>query len=98
MERNNSRSPVEHLLKTDKPYIAHDVIDETIKTSVVAFGSGLFIASIRNAMTRRNVGALGVFTRGAPIIGIASMCLPQLAGWAMDAYLSSPPLLLVILG
>lgn len=70
-ERNNSLSPVAHLLKS-KPYVAHDVIGETTKTGVVAFGSGVFIASIRNAMMRKNVGAWGVFTRGAPIIGLAS--------------------------
>jgi hypothetical protein len=72
MERNNSLSPVAHLQRTPKPYVPHDVIGETSKTAIVAFGSGLFIASIRNAMDRRNVGALGIFTRGAPIIGLAT--------------------------
>lgn len=83
-ERNNSLSPVAHLTKTDKPYKAHDVINETSKTALVAFGSGIFIASIRNAMMRKNVGAWAVFTRGAPIIGLASMStvplLPNVLG------------------
>lgn len=56
-----------------KPYVPHDVLDETAKTSLVGLGSGFFIAAIQNAMSRRNVGALSVFTRGAPIIGICGM-------------------------
>jgi hypothetical protein len=86
MERNNSLSPVAHLQRTPKPYVPHDVIGETSKTAIVAFGSGLFIASIRNAMDRRNVGALGIFTRGAPIIGLAST-LPYLCNWLVFSWL-----------
>lgn len=56
-----------------KPYVPHDVLDETAKTSLVGLGSGFFIAAVQNAMSRRNVGALSVFTRGAPIIGICGM-------------------------
>lgn len=57
--------------QTEKPYVAHDVLDETTKTAVVGLGSGFFIAAIQNALSKRNVGAMGVFTRGAPVIGIA---------------------------
>lgn len=53
-----------------KPYVPHDVLDETAKTSLVGLGSGFFIAAIQNALSKRNVGAMSVFTRGAPIIGI----------------------------
>ncbi|KID96643.1 Mitochondrial import inner membrane translocase subunit Tim17 family protein, partial [Metarhizium majus ARSEF 297] len=59
-------------LESDKPYAPHDVLDETAKTAVVGLGGGFFLAAIRNAMSKRNVGALGVFTRGAPIIGICA--------------------------
>jgi hypothetical protein len=61
------------LSESDKPYAPHDVLDETIKTAVVGLGGGFFLAAIRNAMAKRNVGAMGVFTRGAPIIGICGM-------------------------
>lgn len=56
-----------------KPYVPHDVLDETAKTSLVGLGSGFFIAAIQNALSKRNVGAMSVFTRGAPIIGICGM-------------------------
>ncbi|KAL6811676.1 hypothetical protein V8C40DRAFT_257848 [Trichoderma camerunense] len=55
-----------------KPYVPHDVLDETAKTSLVGLGSGFFIAAIQNALSKRNVGAMSVFTRGAPIIGICA--------------------------
>lgn len=64
-------------LESDKPYSPHDVLDETAKTAVVGLGGGFFLAAIRNAMSKRNVGALGVFTRGAPIIGICGMNCPR---------------------
>jgi hypothetical protein len=83
-ERNNSLSPVAHLTKADKPYVAHDVIGEVSKTALVSFGSGVFIASIRNAMMRTNVGAFGIFTRGAPIIGLASTWSSFNCGWDGD--------------
>ncbi|QUC17157.1 uncharacterized protein UV8b_01398 [Ustilaginoidea virens] len=58
--------------EADRPYAPHDVLDETAKTAAVGLGSGLFLAAIRNAMSRRNVGAFAVFTRGAPVIGICA--------------------------
>lgn len=54
----------------EKPYAAHDVIGETSKAAVVGLASGFFIAAIQNALSRRNVGTFGVFTRGGMIIGI----------------------------
>lgn len=59
--------------ESDAHYVPHDVFDETTNTAIVGLGSGLFIAAIRNAMSKRNVGAMSVFTRGAPIIGICGM-------------------------
>ncbi|KZZ92135.1 Mitochondrial import inner membrane translocase subunit Tim17 family protein [Moelleriella libera RCEF 2490] len=58
--------------ESEKPYTPHDVLDETTKTAVIGLGGGFFLASIRNAMAKRNVGALSVFTRGGPIIGICA--------------------------
>jgi hypothetical protein len=58
--------------RPERPYVPHDVIDETGKTAIMGLGSGIFVAAIHNALSRRNVGALSVFTRGAPIIGLAS--------------------------
>lgn len=75
-ERTESRSPLAHL-GSKKPYVPHDVIDETTKTAVVGAASGLFVAAIRNAVARNNVGAFSVFTRGAPIIGLCSMLRPM---------------------
>ncbi|KAG5942657.1 hypothetical protein E4U53_007197 [Claviceps sorghi] len=58
--------------EAEKPYAPHDVLDETVKTGVVGMGAGFFLAAIRNAMSKRNVGAFGVLTRGSPIIGICA--------------------------
>ncbi|OAA49595.1 Mitochondrial import inner membrane translocase subunit Tim17 family protein [Metarhizium rileyi] len=73
MDHHSSPSPSHPApLESEKPFAPHDVLDETAKTAVVGLGSGFFLAAIRNAMSKRNVGALGVFTRGAPIIGICA--------------------------
>ncbi|OAA81821.1 Mitochondrial import inner membrane translocase subunit Tim17 family protein [Akanthomyces lecanii RCEF 1005] len=56
----------------DNVYHPHDVLDETAKTSVVGLGAGFFLAAVQNALSKRNVGAFGVFSRGAPIIGLAA--------------------------
>lgn len=72
MEHPKSATPRPHFEPSTvfKPY---DVLDDTAKAGLVGGASGLFIASIRNALAKTNVGALSVFTRGAPIIGLASM-------------------------
>lgn len=72
MERQVSRSPLAHL-QPPKSYVAHDVIDEVSKTALIGLGSGVFVAAVRNALSRQNVGAWSVLTRGAPIIGLCSM-------------------------
>ncbi|TQV98232.1 hypothetical protein V2A60_008007 [Cordyceps javanica] len=53
-------------------YHAHDTLDETAKTAVVGLGAGFFMAAVQNALSKRNVGAFGIFSRGAPIIGLAA--------------------------
>lgn len=75
--RQVSRSAKAHLEadnNRNKPYVPHDVITETSKTALTGLGAGFFIAALRNATSRQNVGAWGVFTRGAPLIGLASTC------------------------
>ncbi|KAF7540221.1 hypothetical protein G7Z17_g12258 [Cylindrodendrum hubeiense] len=71
MERRTTQSHDAHNEAEDgfKPY---DTLNDTAKAGLVGGASGLFIASIRNALSKRNVGALSVFTRGAPIIGLAT--------------------------
>ncbi|KAG5978805.1 hypothetical protein E4U55_005905 [Claviceps digitariae] len=63
----------------EKPYTPHDVIDETVKTAVVGLGAGVFIAAVRNAMSKRNLSAFSVISRGSPIIG---MCAAGPAAYA----------------
>ncbi|KAG6012669.1 hypothetical protein E4U41_005257, partial [Claviceps citrina] len=58
--------------ESEKQYAPHDVLDETVKTGAIGLGGGFFLAAIRNAMSKRNVGAFGVITRGSPIIGICA--------------------------
>ncbi|PHH60352.1 hypothetical protein CDD81_1837 [Ophiocordyceps australis] len=55
-----------------KPFKPHDVIDGMIKTGLFGLGGGLYIVAVRNALSKRNVGVLSIFTRGAPIIGICA--------------------------
>ncbi|KAH7154894.1 hypothetical protein B0J13DRAFT_521068 [Dactylonectria estremocensis] len=71
MERRSTPSQEAHHDAKDgyKPY---DTLNDTGKAGLVGGASGLFIASIRNALAKRNIGALSVFTRGAPIIGLAT--------------------------
>ncbi|KND92964.1 NADH-ubiquinone oxidoreductase 21.3 kDa subunit [Tolypocladium ophioglossoides CBS 100239] len=72
MDRQTSPNPKALVEESDKPYVPHDVLDETAKTALVGLGSGFFLAAIQNALSKRNVGAMSVFTRGAPVIGICA--------------------------
>ncbi|PHH74255.1 hypothetical protein CDD80_3206 [Ophiocordyceps camponoti-rufipedis] len=71
MEEGRGKPPV-FSQEADEPFVPHDVIGLSAQTGLMGAGAGLFIASIRNAMSRGNVGALSVFTRGGPIIGMAA--------------------------
>ena len=73
MERQQSRSPFAQLHDEDKPYEAHDTITETIKTGSVGLGAGFVVAALQNALAKRNLGAMAVFTRGAPMMGVCGM-------------------------
>lgn len=70
MDPQTNHSPMAAAVESDAPYVPHDVFDETANTALLGLCSGLFIAAIRNAMSKRNVGTMSVFTRGAPIMGI----------------------------
>ena len=61
----------------EMPYVPHDTISETGKTAVVGLAGGFLIASMQNALSRRNMGAFGIFTRGGPVIGLASEDSPR---------------------
>ncbi|KAF5022439.1 hypothetical protein F66182_5524 [Fusarium sp. NRRL 66182] len=71
MEHPSSANLPSHK-QPDSYFKPHDVLDDTAKAAVVGGLSGLFLSSIKNALARTNVGTLSVFTRGAPIIGVAA--------------------------
>lgn len=77
MERQTSLSAKAHLESRDKPYVPHDVIDETTKAGVTGFLIGCFAGGVRNAMSRHNLGFSGYFVRQAPLIGVVSTFHPR---------------------
>ncbi|KAI5466825.1 hypothetical protein BGZ63DRAFT_398454 [Mariannaea sp. PMI_226] len=72
MERRHSAEGHEAHHEGENVYKPFDTLNDSAKAGLVGGASGLFIASIRNALAKRNIGALSVFTRGAPIIGLAT--------------------------
>ncbi|KAJ8610422.1 hypothetical protein MRB53_038584 [Persea americana] len=55
-------------------YHAKDTIAESMKSTLILGGVGLFVSSIQNSLTRRNVGMLAVFTRtGGTAAAFAAM-------------------------
>lgn len=67
--RQVSRSAKAHLEadnNRNKPYVPHDVITETSKTALTGLGAGFFIAALRNATSRQNVGAWASSPAGPP--------------------------------
>lgn len=70
MNRVESPSPKAHN-EAAEPFRPHDVLFETTRNAAIGTASGIFIASLHNAMIPGNVGAMAVFTRGAPIIGLS---------------------------
>jgi hypothetical protein len=73
MERQQSRNPIAQVQGEDKIYVSHDTLAETIKTGCVGLGGGFVVAALQNALSKRNVGAMAVFTRGAPMMGFCGM-------------------------
>ncbi|KAL6852765.1 hypothetical protein ACO1O0_007313 [Amphichorda felina] len=72
MERQTSLSPKVHLEAHNKPYVPHDVLDETTKAGVTGLLIGSFAGGVRNAMARQNLGFSGFFIRQAPLIGLVT--------------------------
>merc|ERR1712000_612317 len=64
MEPPRRSTPRAHF-EPDTVFKPYDVLDDTAKAGLVGGASGLFIASIRNALAKTNVGAFSVFTRTA---------------------------------
>ncbi|KAH7325052.1 Tim17/Tim22/Tim23 family protein [Stachybotrys elegans] len=57
----------------EQPWVPRDSLRLAARTGLMGGVAGLFIASIHNAMSKKNVGAFGVFTRGAPVIGLMTV-------------------------
>lgn len=72
MERQQSRSPIAQLQPNEGPYVPRDTISETIRTGCIGLGGGFVIAALQNALSKRSLGAMTTFTRGAPLMGLAS--------------------------
>lgn len=71
---SNSRMP--KMAPGNEDYTPKDSIKEALNGSMITGAAGLFISSIQNSMTKRNVGAMAVFTRTgstALIFGMSSL-------------------------
>ena len=44
-------------------YKPKDAIEQTINTTLVVGGAGLFTAAVQNSLARENLGIMGVFTK-----------------------------------
>jgi hypothetical protein len=51
-------------------YQPHDAVKAAITATMVTGGAGTLVAAIENSLSKRNVGAWGVFTRSGSTIGI----------------------------
>ncbi|KAG9230308.1 NADH-ubiquinone oxidoreductase subunit [Amylocarpus encephaloides] len=52
----------------DEQYHPKDAVKSSVQASMVTGGAGLLIAAISNSLSKRNVGAWSVFTRGSGTI------------------------------
>lgn len=50
-----------------------DLINETLKTTLIMGGAGLFASTVQNTLQKRNVGPMGVFTVTGRTIGTFGM-------------------------
>ncbi|KAK1965224.1 Tim17/Tim22/Tim23 family protein [Colletotrichum eremochloae] len=57
----------------DDVYHPKDAIKDSIKASLALGGAGFFIAAVRNALQKQNVGAMSVFTRSGGIIAVMAI-------------------------
>ena len=56
-------------------YQPKDAIGDAIKSTLVMGAAGLTVSAIRTSLTKENIGALGVFTRGGGVIAIFGVLL-----------------------
>ena len=62
-------------------YKPKDAVEIAIESTLIAGAAGLAVAAIQNTLTKQNVSAWGVFTRGGGVIamfGVLSMGLSLL--------------------
>lgn len=67
-------SPEEH------HFHQHDAIKSGIKGSLFGGGAGLITSAVQNSLAKRNVGAMGVFTRTGGTVAMFSTSLPDPIG------------------
>ena len=56
-------------------YKPKDAIGRAIESTLVMGAAGLAISAIQTSLTKENIGALGVFTRGGGIIAVFGLLL-----------------------
>lgn len=54
-------------------YKPKDAIDDMVTVGMIMGGTGLTVSAVKNSLTRQNVGAMGVFTRGGGTISLFGM-------------------------
>jgi hypothetical protein len=57
----------------DDQYHPKDAIKAAVNASMVTGAAGAFVSAIQNTLTKRNVGAWGIFTRTGSTIAVFSM-------------------------
>ena len=55
-------------------YQPKDAIGKTIEATAVTTLAGTFTAAVQNALEKRNVGSMGIFTRHGGTIGMFGKC------------------------
>ncbi|KZZ88871.1 hypothetical protein AAP_04663 [Ascosphaera apis ARSEF 7405] len=60
-----------------------DLINETLKTTLIMGGAGLFASTVQNTLQKRNVGPMGVFTVTGRTIGTFARSMPHIVGKAV---------------
>jgi hypothetical protein len=64
-------------------YKAQDAVQAAIRTTLITGSAGLLFAAVQNTLTRRNIGALGIFTRFGGTIGLFGLRFTT-ASWSKE--------------
>ena len=59
----------------DATYKPKDAIGRAVESTLIMGAAGLTVSAIRTSLTKENIGAWGVFTRGGGIIAIFGVLL-----------------------